>query len=175
MIVRILKGATIGAVAGALGTLAMDVLWYSRYRRGGGESPPLEWEFGGVKSWDDVSAPGQVGHKALSLVIADPPDSWAQTTQNVVHWSTGIGWAKIYGMSCATTDRAPWWGGVALAPAAWLSSYVLLPPLKIYRPIWEYDSTTLAKDASAHLLYGMVTSVSYALLSRAFDGQQHDG
>lgn len=34
-----------GAVAGAVGTLAMDLLWYWRYRRDGGEDSFSDWEY----------------------------------------------------------------------------------------------------------------------------------
>lgn len=43
-----------GALAGAVGTAAMDALWFARYRRGGGQQGPLAWETAeGVDSWDD--------------------------------------------------------------------------------------------------------------------------
>ena len=32
-----------GLVAGAVGTAAMDVVWYLRYRRGGGKEKFLDW------------------------------------------------------------------------------------------------------------------------------------
>ena len=34
-----------GVLAGAVGTVAMDLLWFYRYKRGGGESGFLDWEF----------------------------------------------------------------------------------------------------------------------------------
>ncbi len=33
-----------GALAGAVGTLAMDRLWYARYRKGGGGDRFADWE-----------------------------------------------------------------------------------------------------------------------------------
>src|SRR3954470_10798497 len=84
----------VGAVAGAVGTAAMDLLLYRRYREGGGKDSLWHWEFaGGVTSWDEASAPGQLGRKAERFVTRrPPPDRWARTTTNVVHWATGIGW-----------------------------------------------------------------------------------
>ncbi len=35
------------------------------------------------------------------------------------------------------------------------TGYVVLPAAKLYQPIWEYDRMTLAKDLSAHLVYGL--------------------
>jgi hypothetical protein len=49
---------------------------------------------------------------------------------------------------------------------AWLSSYVVLPVAKVYRPIWEYDAATLGRDLSAHLVYGLTTSSAHAVLDR---------
>ena len=34
-----------GALAGAVGTLAMDAVWYVRHKRDGGKEAFLEWEF----------------------------------------------------------------------------------------------------------------------------------
>jgi hypothetical protein len=41
----------------------------------------------------------------------------------------------------------------------WSSDYVTLPLAGVYQPIWKYDAKTLAKDASAHVVYGMVTDL----------------
>ncbi len=153
----LMRRAIAGALGGIAGTLAMDALWYSRYRRAGGHANPRDWEFGGVTGWADVSAPGQVGEKALTAMLgAQPPDALAQPTQNAVHWATGIGWAKSYAI--VTGGRGGWAGGLALGATAWLTSYVVLPPLGIYKPLWSYDAKTLAQDLSAHLLYGTVTA-----------------
>jgi hypothetical protein len=157
-----------GAVAGAVGTAAMDLLLYLRQRRAGGKDPLFEWEFaGGVMGWDDASAPGQVGHKLERAVTRrPPPDSWARTTTNVMHWATGIGWGVQYGLLAAAR---PGHGGIraaALGPVAWLSGYVILPLAGVYQPIWKYDARTLADDLSAHLVYGAATSAVFAAITR---------
>src|SRR4029079_13517109 len=52
-----------GGVAGAVGTLAMDLLWYARYRREGGESGFVEWESSaGLDNWANAPAPAQFGN-----------------------------------------------------------------------------------------------------------------
>jgi hypothetical protein len=48
----------------------------------------------------------------------------------------------------------------------WVSGYVVLPLAHLYKPIWEYDSKTLAKDLSAHIVYGVTTAVAFAFLAR---------
>jgi hypothetical protein len=157
-----------GAVAGAIGTAAMDLLWYRRYRAGGGKDPLQPWEFNSsVSTWDDASSPGQVGRKALHTVLhEDPPDEWARPTTNIVHWATGIGWGIQYALVASKTSRHPWLRALALGPVAWAASYVLLPLAKVYKPIWEYDTQTLAKDLSAHLVFGASASAAFAVLAR---------
>jgi hypothetical protein len=41
----------------------------------------------------------------------------------------------------------------------------VLPRLGLYKPIWEYDRTTLAKDLSAHLVFGVTTAATFRVLS----------
>jgi hypothetical protein len=55
---------------------------------------------------------------------------------------------------------------LALGPVVWLSGYVILPLTDVYKPIWEYDARTLANDLSAHLVFGLTTSATYAALTR---------
>ena len=112
-----------GAVAGAVGTVAMDLLLYQRYRRDGGKDSLQRWEFAaGVTTWEEASAPGQVGQKLERLVTRrPPPDSWARTTTNLVHWATGIGWGIQYGVLAGRTSRHPVVRALALGPVAWLT------------------------------------------------------
>jgi|SRR5581483_7912891 len=174
MVGRLLRSATIGALAGAVGTAAMDALWYRRARRGGSTQAPMEWEFSaGTTSWDQVSAPGKVGRLALEKATGtEPPDRWARTTQNVVHWATGISWGVQFGAALALAGvRSPrWWWGLGLGATAWAASYAVLPKLDIYKPINEYDTATLAQDLSAHLLFGAAAGVTYTAARRATRG-----
>jgi hypothetical protein len=157
-----------GALAGAVGTAAMDLLLYTRHRRGGGKDSLWRWESAeDVLSWDDASAPGQLGQKVERLVTRrEPPDRWARSTTNLMHWATGIGWAAQYGLLASRPSRHPWLRGLALGPVVWLSGYMILPLVKVYKPIWKYDARTLADDLSAHLVYGAATSAMVAALSR---------
>jgi len=41
----------------------------------------------------------------------------------------------------------------------------VLPLAKVYKPIWQYDARTLAKDLSAHLAYGIGTAAAFRVLS----------
>lgn len=171
---RLVRSTVIGALAGAAGTAAMDALWYRRARRSGSTQRPLEWEFSaGTTTWDQVSAPGKVGRLVLEKTTGDePPDRWARTTQNVVHWATGIGWGAQFGaaLALAGVRRARWWWGLGLGATAWAASYAVLPKLDIYQPISEYDANTLAQDLSAHLLFGAAAGVTYTTARRATRG-----
>ncbi|MFV0260166.1 MAG: hypothetical protein ACK5PP_17150 [Acidimicrobiales bacterium] len=159
-----------GVVAGVVGTAAMDALWYVRYRRADGDAGPLRWEFGGVEGWDDVSSPGQVGDLALTAVLGRrPPDRWAQPTQNLVHLSTGVGWGKLYALvtGARSTGRGMVaGGGPLLGLAAWLTAYMVLPIVGVYKPMWRYDAKTLGSDLGAHLMFGSVTGLTLALVGR---------
>jgi hypothetical protein len=41
-----------------------------------------------------------------------------------------------------------------------------MPPARLCKPIWEYDAKTLAKELSAHLVYGGATGSAFAALAR---------
>ena len=56
------RSALCGFAAGAVGTVAMDLVWFVRYKRSGGQSSFLAWETAsGLDSWDAASAPAKVG------------------------------------------------------------------------------------------------------------------
>ena len=164
----VVRNVGAGGLAGAGGTAAMDLLLYARYRRDEGKDRLWRWEFAGnVMSWDEASAPGQLGRKAMRQATGnDPPDEWARPTTNIVHWATGVGWGMAYAALASRTSRRPWARALALGPVAWLSGYVVLPLVKVYKPIWEYDARTLAEDLSGHLLYGAVASAVFEALTQ---------
>ncbi len=151
-----------GAVAGAIGTLAMDVVWYARYRRGGGQDSFLDWEFSGsTTGFDDAGAPAQVGKRVVKAVFdRDLSDDLAGATNNVVHWATGTQWGALYGVATSATGLPQPAAALLLGPMAWGTAYALLGAAGIYEPIWSYDAKTLAKDFSAHLVFGLATAAA---------------
>ncbi|HEX2048013.1 MAG TPA: hypothetical protein VHF27_09620 [Acidimicrobiales bacterium] len=156
-----------GVVAGALGTAAMDLVNYSRYRREGGAQALLEWELSaGVEGWDAAAAPGQVGRRLVEgLFQVELAPRWARLTNNVVHWGYGLLWGAHYGLVAGSAHRLPPTNGLVFGPVVFAAGYVVLPLAKLYRPIWEYDAPTLAKDLGAHLAYGVVTAEAFRLLA----------
>ena len=139
-----------------------------RYRRDGGKDSLWRWEFAGdVMSWDDASAPGQLGRKAAAVRYTghEPPDEWARRHNE----HRALGDRRRMGRAIRAVGehdlQPPVGAALALGPVVWLSGYVVLPLAKVYKPIWDYDARTLAKDLSAHLLYG--TAIARRLLPRA--------
>lgn len=156
-----------GVEAAADGTLAMDTLLYRRYRRGGGQSPFLAWESSGsVQTWDDAPAPALVAKKFLERVLKrDVPPRYARTLNNLTHWGFGLAAGAGYGLLVGS-HRSKVWYGLPFGAAVWASGYVVLPQLGVYKQIWEYDLETLAKDLSAHLVFGTATAAAYSLLNK---------
>jgi|HubBroStandDraft_5_1064220.scaffolds.fasta_scaffold146031_1 hypothetical protein len=157
-----------GVLAGAAGTAAMDTLLYLRSRRAGLQEGPLDWEFSsGVTSWSDVSAPGLVGKRLLEGFMGRAvSDQRARSVQNAVHWGTGASWGTLLGLIVGPVAQPALIGGLVFGPIVWLSGYVLLPIGKIYKPMWDYDAKTLAKDLSAHMVYGVTAGTVLAAVTR---------
>lgn len=154
-----------GAVAGAVGTVAMDVFWYARYRSGGGEQRPLTWEFRGPSRWDSVSAPAQVGRRLYEGLTQRPLDErWARLTNNLMHWGYGIGWGSAFGVLADSLPRRRLLEGPAFGASVWASSYVTLPLAGLYKPIWRYSLGELAPDLAAHLIYGTATDLTLRII-----------
>lgn len=156
-----------GLVAGALGTVAMDALWFARYKRGGGEADLAAWEFSsGLTSWDEAPAPAQVGKRLVEgLFERELPPSRARLVNNVTHWTYGMLGGAQYGIVAASvTPRLGY--GLPFGAGVWAAGYAVLPAAKLYKRIWEYDRRTLAQDLSAHLVCGFGTAAALQLLSR---------
>lgn len=155
-----------GLVAGAVGTAAMDALLFVRYRRAGGTRSALEWELSqGVTSWEDAPAPAQVGKRLTEgLFQVTLPDSDAALVNNVAHWAYGMLGGAQCGLFMESLRRPRVVYGLPFGASVWAAGYVILPAAKLYKPVWDYDRMTLAKDLSAHLVYGLATAAALRLL-----------
>lgn len=157
-----------GLIAGAVGTAAMDLVWYWRYERGGGERNLLDWEFSaGLRDWDSAPVPAKIGKRLYEgFFQRELPADRAALTNNVVHWAYGMSWGGLYGVLVGSLRSPSVIFGLPLGAAVWATSYVILPLAKVYKPIWEYDAQTLLKDFTANLAYGASTAGAFALLAR---------
>jgi hypothetical protein len=147
----------------------MDLVWYARYRRNGGEDNFYDWEFStGMNSYEQAAAPAQVGKRLVEGYLqAELPEHTARTMNNTVHWATGTLWGVVHGVLAASNGHLPGTPlDVATGGVAWGSSYAMLAPAKLYKPIWEYPPSVLWKDLSAHLAYGLATGATFRALSR---------
>jgi uncharacterized protein DUF1440 len=161
-----LGAVTRGGAAAALGTLAMDVLLYSRYRRDGGKSGFLPWEFSAdIHNWDEAPAPAQVGKRLYEgLFRRELADRTAALVNNVMHWGFGIANGVAYGVLAGSVPVPKVRYGALFGAGVWGSGYVTLPAAGLYEPIWKYDRRVLAKDLSAHLVYGLSTAAVFRAL-----------
>jgi hypothetical protein len=160
------RAAARGVAASALGTLAMDLFLYRRYRRGGGESGFGAWESSeGLASWDEAPAPAKVGKRFVEAVTGrELSPRWARTINNLTHWGYGVSAGAPFGVVSRAVGGEKLAYGLPFGAGVWASGYVTLPLLGVYRPIWEYDLETLGKDLSAHLVYGTATAAALRVL-----------
>jgi hypothetical protein len=152
-----------GLLAGAIGTLAMDLVWFVRYRRGGGGRGFAAWEFSsGLRSWDQAPAPAQIGKRLIEGVFQrEVPAERVALVNNMTHWAYGMLGGAQYGIAAGSLARSRVRYGLAFGAAVWATGYAVLPAAKLYKPIWRYDASTLAKDLSAHLVYGLTTATAF--------------
>lgn len=166
----VLGAAARGAAAGVIGTLAMDALWFRRHRRGGGGGSFAAWEVTrDVERWEHAPAPGQMGRKLIEGVTGRAvPVRRAAAISNAMHWAYGASWTAGFAVPSAAlgSKRRPVWHGPAFGALVWASDYVSLPLAGVYEPIWRYDAATLAKDLSAHLVFGTAADAALRGLSR---------
>ncbi len=155
-----------GAAAGVVGTMAFDLWLYLQYRRSHGTEQFSDWEFSAdVTGWDNAPAPAQVGRRLIDgLFETELPDSSAATMNNVAHWAYALSGAVAYGVVAGSLRRPRTGYGPIFGATMWLSGYVILPPMHLYKRITEYDPKTLGKDLVAHLVYGTATAATFSLL-----------
>jgi hypothetical protein len=158
-----------GLISAAVGTAAMDLLLFSRYKNDGGEDGFLTWEFSaGVSSWEQAPAPAQIGKRLVEGIFQrELPAERAALVNNITHWAYGMLGGAQYGIVAGSLPSPRIIYGLPFGATVWAASYVVLPLAHLYKPIWEYDPVTLAKDLTAHLDYGLATAVAFDLLSRA--------
>ena len=156
-----------GVAASAVGTLAMDALLYRRYRHGGGSAGFPDWESSeGLVSWENAPGPALVAKRFLEDVLGhDVSPRYARLLNNATHWGFGLATDAGYGLLLGSRHKPKVRYGLPFGAAVWANGYVVLPQLGVYKPIWKYDLETLAKDLSAHLVFGTATAAAYSILT----------
>jgi hypothetical protein len=154
----------------------MDTAQYVQYRLGGGTQPFAAWETSeGLQDWESAPAPAKVAKRLIEGVTQQELKAdKARLANNATHWATGIGWGAAYGVLAGSLPARKVRYGLLWGTVVWASSYVVLPALGLYKPIWEYDATTLAKDLSIHLVYGVTTATAFRLLAGPADDPGQD-
>ena len=162
-----LAAVVAGLLAGAVGTVCLDVVHYLKYRRGGGPERPLAWEFAPIDSWETAPAPGQVAKRVLEgFTQRKLPNRSAWITSTIAHWAYGSAAGAAYGILAGSLPAPRPRYGVPFGTAVFAGDYIVLPAAGLYKPIWEYDAKTLAWDLGAHLAYGAGTGTTFWLLAR---------
>jgi hypothetical protein len=160
-----LRALATGLAAGALGTAAMTAYQTATSMRSG-RSLHDALVPSAPETWDDAPAPAQVGYRFVHGVFGrDASPRLAPVMTNLVHWAYGVGWGGLYGLVAGTRGGGAR-SGASLGTTVWGSSYAMLPAMGIYDPPWEYDATSLAKDWSYHLVYGVTTGLAFRVLDR---------
>jgi hypothetical protein len=141
----------------------MDLLWFYRYKRDHGKGGLFTWEFSsGLCTWEQAPAPAQIGRRLVEGVFEhELPAARAGLVNNLTHWGYGMLGGVQYGIVAGSAADPRILYGIPFGATVWAMSYVLLPLAKLYKPIWEYDCKTLAKDLSAHLVYGLATATAF--------------
>lgn len=87
-----------GLISSAVGTAAMDLVWFARYRRGGGTDKLVNWEFSsGLTDRESAPAPAQFAKRVMEgFLQREIPPERAPLIDNVVHWSYGMLWGALY-------------------------------------------------------------------------------
>jgi len=147
----------------------MDLLMWQRYRSAGGDDGFARWESSaGLASYDGAPAPAQVGRRIIEGYLqTELPPATARLMNNAVHIATAVQWGLMHGILAGSSGRSGPASGVRTGMTAWLSSYALLAPAGLYEPIWTYPLPALAKDASAHLVFGLGVATTFKALGGA--------
>jgi uncharacterized membrane protein YagU involved in acid resistance len=144
----------------------MDTFLFVRYRLGGGKRSPEEWELSeGLSGWEGAPAPAQVGKRLVEgLFQVELPPMRAQLVNNLTHWAYGLLNGALYGIVVGSLPKRRVSYGLPFGASVWAITWSC-PAAKLYKPIWDYDAKTLAKDLVGHLVYGVATATAMRLLS----------
>jgi len=93
------------------------------------------------------------------------PDRSAWLISTIAHWGYGSAAGAAYGILAGSLSAPHPRYGLPYGAAVFADDYIALPIAALYKPIWEYDATTVAWDLGAHLAYGTGTGTMFWLLT----------
>ena len=100
-----------------------------------------------MTSWEEAPAPAQLGKRLAEGIFGiELPPTRARLVNNAMHWGYGIFNGALFA-TLAPRPRVRY--GLPFGATVWAGDYVILPALKLYKPIWDYDAKTLANDLAA--------------------------
>lgn len=154
-----LDDVVLGAGAGLAGAMLKDQVQKLMSRATGEDGDGQE-----PSSWEETSAPARVGRRMIEGVFKrDVPFEQHDKVMWATHLGYGATWGAMYGIVESSVRPHTVAHGLALGATVWGAAYVLLPAAKLYKPIWEYPPSTLAKDLSYHLAYGLGVALAFAV------------
>jgi hypothetical protein len=158
-----LSDALIGAVAGAVGTVALDVTTYADMAIRGRSSSGAPAQMIGILA------------KAVGLPLsAQGVGSQDQTAQNrenglgaLLGYVNGLGVGVTYGLLRSREDQVPVpLAGIGVGLVAMAASDIPLIALRVSNPkTWGFSGWVA--DAIPHLVYGLVTVTIYEALTNS--------
>ncbi|NTU78021.1 MAG: DUF1440 domain-containing protein [Chloroflexales bacterium] len=178
------RGAILGAVGGAIGTLVMGYYFQALARLNpageqgsSGEDNPDEQR---SHALDDVSLMGKhyrddesstvtVGRLAYGAAAGEEPKTQETRTtlSQLVHWGFGTAMGALYGATRSGTRPPDLAGGAVFGAAVWLfASELMLPLLGLAPGPTVEPARQHATQFGAHLVYGATVAATTRLLER---------
>jgi uncharacterized membrane protein YagU involved in acid resistance len=156
--------AGMGLLGGLVGTVAMTALQEAASRARGRSQ--LEQQAKPPRTWAQAPPAAQVGKLVSERLFSHRvTKKQAPVLGSAVHWAYGTALGGLYGLLVARSRRSPALQGLAFGTGVWGLAYLMLPALRIYKPIWQYPVKTLAIDLSYHLAYGVSVARAYEALT----------
>ncbi|MBV8844130.1 MAG: DUF1440 domain-containing protein [Bryobacterales bacterium] len=143
------KDVAAGALGGLAGTAAMSgfqALWKTKSQNGRQENNP-----------SDEPATVKAARAVLQTVIRhELPESKKALASNAVHYAVGALSGAAYGGIAHKLRPAGAGRGALFGVGLWaLADNILVPALKLSKPLTEYPPSTHMYGLASHLVYGL--------------------
>lgn len=176
------KGLVLGAVGGAIGTLAMGYYFQTTSSLMSNEESKQSTEDGGNNSsqepelisvvgkhyQDDESSTAALGRIVYQTLTGKPPESQTKTAMSqIIHWSFGAANGALYGAVRANAGIPDVAGGAFFGANVWLWASTLMVPLLGLSPSPTTTPTQQHVNyLGGHIVYGITTAAVTQTLYR---------